>query len=72
MQLKSYLANVLVNCRIGSLEIALCVLVTAILVNCRIGSLEKLHNRYGCHLRVNCRIGSLETEHFKDRMENAS
>ncbi len=50
----------IVNCRIGSLEIALFVKNIYRLVNCRIGSLENYSMLHINKPLVNCRIGSLE------------
>ena len=53
--------GVVVNCRIGSLEIEDLPLVVKRVVNCRIGSLEKPCMHWPLPCQVNCRIGSLES-----------
>ena len=53
--------KLLVNCRIGSLEMHIDFLIRGCHVNCRIGSLEKFLICAGVTIFVNCRIGSLET-----------
>ena len=54
----------LVNCRIGSLEIARHLIVFSLTVNCRIGSLEICPYVGLFKRKVNCRIGSLEKNGF--------
>ena len=53
--------HILINCRIGSLEIECRGYHHAGLINCRIGSLEIKRQRCVLDARINCRIGSLET-----------
>ncbi len=50
----------LINCRIGSLEIAKLINIATTLINCRIGSLENLAAPELRATLINCRIGSLE------------
>ena len=52
--------DLLVNCRIGSLESQDGGRAGRALVNCRIGSLEKHTDYEHIDIIVNCRIGSLE------------
>ena len=52
----------LVDCRIGSLEMSVTVLVTLLVVDCRIGSLEMYWKEWTLNRYVDCRIGSLEIQ----------
>ena len=54
--------EVIVNCRIGSLESTARKPVVAHIVNCRIGGLEKTRGVLIKNSTVNCRIGSLEKQ----------
>ena len=54
------LGAVQVNCRVGSLEMAIGRDVETEGVNCRVGSLEIYQNDTTHTLIVNCRVGSLE------------
>ena len=60
--------SLIVNCRIGSLEIDEKTQAGAAIVNCRIGSLEILSIGHVVVGYVNCRIGSLENT--QDRQNN--
>ena len=50
----------IVNCRVGSLEIAIDDSPNPGSVNCRVGSLESAMCNGSGVVRVNCRVGSLE------------
>ena len=54
----------LVDCRIGSLEMSLRTLVSRLSVDCRIGSLETMLPEQAVRHKVDCRIGSLEIEDY--------
>ena len=64
MLVQNVLPSYIVNCRIGSLEIALDGNSASIVVNCRIGSLEMKNQARQYFEAVNCRIGSLETARY--------
>ena len=51
---------VVINCRIGSLEIFYYKNACDAIINCRIGSLERKILINMMKLMINCRIGSLE------------
>ena len=55
--------DLIVNCRIGSLEIGIHIQCPTNNVNCRIGSLEKMDSaiavsNFQIHFRIKCRIAS--------------
>ena len=52
--------EILVHCRIGSLEMLADQDGYHVCVHCRIGSLEKMRGSFTIGLKVHCRIGSLE------------
>ena len=54
------MVRVLVNCRVGSLEMLLLNLSIRLSVNCRVGSLENQIKAGDNVIWVNCRVGSLE------------
>ena len=61
MQTSEPAGLLLVDCRIGSLEINSRYLLPHATVDCRIGSLENVRLYFPLNVRVDCRIGSLET-----------
>ena len=64
--------DMLVNCRVGSLEKIVFAVNINYRVNCRVGSLENVQDVNFSELMVNCRVGSLEKNQGRDNNDNDS